>query len=62
MKGGKIMAQNFLTYEQQIAKLRDDKGQGLIVTDEDASRKILEEIGYYSLHSAERFLGLLNRC
>jgi abortive infection bacteriophage resistance protein len=60
MKGGKIMAQNFLTYEQQIAKLRDDKG--LIVTDEDASRKILEEIGYYSLHSAERFLGLLNRC
>jgi hypothetical protein len=24
MKGGKIMAQNFLTYEQQIAKLRDD--------------------------------------
>jgi DNA-binding transcriptional LysR family regulator len=30
MKGGKIMAQNFLTYEQQIAKLRDDKG--LIVT------------------------------
>jgi abortive infection bacteriophage resistance protein len=47
MKGGEIMAQKFLTYEQQIAKLRDDKG--LIVTNEDEARKILEEIGYYSL-------------
>jgi abortive infection bacteriophage resistance protein len=46
-EGGKTMAQDFLTYEQQIAKLRDDKG--LIVTDEDEARKILEEIGYYSL-------------
>jgi abortive infection bacteriophage resistance protein len=41
------MAQDFLTYAQQIAKLRDDKG--LIVTDADEARKILEEIGYYSL-------------
>jgi abortive infection bacteriophage resistance protein len=47
MRGGKIMAQDFLTYAQQIAKLRDDKG--LIVTDADEARKILEEIGYYSL-------------
>jgi abortive infection bacteriophage resistance protein len=46
-EGGKIMAQDFLTYAQQIAKLRDDKG--LIVTDADEARKILEEIGYYSL-------------
>jgi abortive infection bacteriophage resistance protein len=46
-EGGKTMAQDFLPYKQQIAKLRDDKG--LIVTDEDEARKILEEIGYYYL-------------
>jgi abortive infection bacteriophage resistance protein len=44
---GKLVAQNFLTYEQQITKLRDDKG--LIIADENEARKILEEIGYYSL-------------
>ena len=41
------MAQKFMTYEQQLNKLRVDKG--LTIPDTDFARKTLEEISYYSL-------------
>lgn len=41
------MAQNFMTYEQQLNKLQRDKA--LSIPNPDKAKKILEEISYYSL-------------
>ncbi len=41
------MAQIFLTYEQQLNKLQNDKA--LSIPDPTSAKKTLEEIGYYSL-------------
>ena len=41
------MAQKFMTYEQQLNKLQDEKG--LTISDVHFARKTLEEISYYSL-------------
>lgn len=41
------MAQIFLTYDQQLDKLQNDKM--LIIPDKDSAKKTLEEISYYSL-------------
>mgnify|MGYP003293328553 FL=1 len=46
-KRGYLMAQKFMTYEQQLNKLQADKG--LTIPDTDFARKTLEEISYYSL-------------
>ena len=46
-KRGYLMAQKFMTYEQQLNKLQADKG--LTIPDADFARKTLEEISYYSL-------------
>jgi abortive infection bacteriophage resistance protein len=37
----------FLTYEQQISKLRDEKG--LVMPDKAHATEILTQIGYFSL-------------
>lgn len=44
---GVIMAKSFLTYEQQIKKLVDDKN--LIINDEEYATSVLKEIGYFAL-------------
>ena len=41
------MAQNFMTYEQQLNKLQNDKA--LTILNLDHAKKVLEEISYYSL-------------
>lgn len=41
------MAQQFLTYEEQLYKLQNEKA--LTISDFDAAEKTLEEISYYSL-------------
>lgn len=41
------MAQNFMTYEQQLNKLQNDKA--LSIPNPDDAKKVLEEISYYSL-------------
>ena len=46
-KRGYLMAQKFMTYEQQLIKLQADKG--LTIPDADFARKTLEEISYYAL-------------
>ena len=46
-KRGIELAQQFLTYEQQISKLQKDKA--LIIPNPNEAKKILEEISYYSL-------------
>ena len=44
---GVIMAQSFLTYEQQIKNLVDDKN--LIIKDKEYATSVLKEIGYFAL-------------
>ena len=53
---GYLMAQKFMTYEQQLNKLQNDKG--LSIPDKHFAQKTLEEISYYSLISGykEMFL------
>jgi len=41
------MTKLFLTYDQQLDKLINDKK--LIITDRDKAREILKDIGYFSL-------------
>jgi abortive infection bacteriophage resistance protein len=41
------MAKPFLTYEQQINKLINDKQ--LVITDPDYAKSALENIGYFAL-------------
>lgn len=41
------MAQKFLTYDQQLHKLQNEKG--LTISDRNYAQKMLEEISYYSL-------------
>lgn len=48
------MTKNFLTYEQQIIKLRDEKS--LIISDIPFAINTLEHIGYYSLVSGYKKL------
>lgn len=43
------MLKPFLTYEQQLAKLRDEKH--LVISDEESASNKLKHIGYYSLIS-----------
>lgn len=40
------MPKPFMTYEQQIQKLRD---KNLTITDEEAAKDILRQDGYYAL-------------
>ena len=44
--GGVPMPKPFMTYDQQIQKLRD---KHLIVADEDSAKDILRQIGYFTL-------------
>ncbi len=46
--------QPFKTYDEQIAKLKNDKN--LIINDEDYAKSILKQIGYYSLISGYKDL------
>lgn len=43
------MLKPFLTYEQQLAKLRDEKH--LVISDEESASNKLKHIGYYSLNN-----------
>ena len=45
------MAQKFMTYEQQLNKLRNDKA--LTIPNLDDAKKVLEEISYYMAHLYE---------
>lgn len=46
-KGGPALAKPFLTYEQQIRKLKEEKL--LLIPEPDRAREILKNIGYFSL-------------
>lgn len=48
------MPKPFLTYEQQLAKLRDEKH--LVISDEESASNKLKRIGYYSLISGYKHL------
>ena len=48
------MPKPFLTYEQQLAKLRDEKH--LVIFDEESASNKLKRIGYYSLISGYKHL------
>ena len=41
-----LYAEAFITYDQQISLL---KSKHLIITDEDAAKRVLAQIGYFSL-------------
>ena len=49
---GVIMAKSFLTYEQQIKKLVDDKN--LIINDEEYATSVLKEIGYFAANDGRK--------
>ena len=48
------MPKPFLTYEQQLAKLRDEKH--LVISDQESASNKLKRIGYYSLISGYKHL------
>lgn len=52
--GGGFMAKRFLTYEQQIDKLVNEKG--LLITNRNYAEDILKQTSYYSLISGYKDL------
>ena len=52
------MPKPFMTYDQQIQKLRD---KHLIVADEDSAKDILRQIGYFTLITAIRIFSRIQQ-